>query len=61
MEITRKHKLEKKIEENLVFYDEKHTFMDVKSNNEKILKYYDDFNDNNASKRIINYIENKND
>ena len=57
----RNNKLEKKIEENLVFYDEKHTFMDVKSNNEKILKYYDDFNDNNASKRIINYIENKND
>ena len=57
----RNSKLEQKIEENLVFYDEEHTFMNIKSNNKKIITYYDDFNDSNASKRIINYIENIND
>jgi hypothetical protein len=43
----RNNKLEKKI-------------MGTKSNNKTLLTYYDDFNDNNASRRIINYIENKN-
>ena len=56
----RNNKLEQKIEENLVFFNKEHTFMDIKSNNKKILTYYDHFNDNNASKRIIDYIENKN-
>lgn len=56
----RNNKLEKKIKENLVFYDKEHTFMGTKSNNKTLLTYYDDFNDNNASRRIVNYIENKN-
>ena len=30
--------------------------MDKKSNNKEVLKYFDEYNDNNASKRIINYI-----
>ena len=39
----------------MAFYDEGHTFMDIKSENKNLLKYYTDYSDNNSSKRIINY------
>lgn len=51
--------LEKHINNNLVLYKKDFTFMDEKSNNKEVLKYFDEYNDNNASKRIINYIENE--
>ena len=53
-----KIELEQNISKNLVIYDKDHTFMDTKSNNTKVLTYYDDYNDNKASERIINYLEN---
>ena len=34
-------------------------FRDLVYSNKEILKLYDEFNDNKASKRIINYIENE--
>tara|TARA_R110002167_G_scaffold12641_11_gene53649 strand:- start:437 stop:1564 length:1128 start_codon:yes stop_codon:yes gene_type:complete len=49
---------EKAINKDLVFYDENHTFMSKRSNNNTALKYYTDYNDNQSSKRIINFIEN---
>ena len=58
--LNRNKKLEKDINKNLVFYDKDHTFMDMKSNNKELLKYYTDYkNDNKSSERIINYIENE--
>tara|TARA_Y100000592_G_scaffold98813_1_gene172899 strand:+ start:1507 stop:2625 length:1119 start_codon:yes stop_codon:yes gene_type:complete len=57
--LKRNLKLEKDLSKNLVFYNKNHTFMNVKSDNKKLLKYYSNFNDNKSSKRIINYIENE--
>ncbi len=57
--LKRNKELEKNISKNLVFYDKNHTFMDIKSKNQEILNYYTDYNDNQSSKRIINYIENE--
>ena len=50
--------VEEHIKNNLVLYKEDCIFMEEKSNNLDVLKYFDQFNDNKASKRIINYIEN---
>ena len=57
--LDRNKKFEKNISKHLVFYDKIHTFMDLKSDNEGLLKYYTDFNDSKSSERIINYIENE--
>jgi NAD-dependent SIR2 family protein deacetylase len=57
--LNRNKKFEKNISKNLVFYNKDHTFMNVKSENRSLLKYYTDYSDNNSSKRIINYIENE--
>lgn len=54
----RNKQFEEDISKNLAFYDKDHTFMNIRSNNSKAIKYYTDFNDNQSSKRIINYIEN---
>jgi hypothetical protein len=54
----RNQDLEKHINNNLAFYKDGFTFMKNKSNNSQVLKYFDEFNDNKASKRIIDYIEN---
>ena len=43
----------------MVIYDEDCTFINKSSNNDKVLKYFDDYNDNKASIRIIDYIENE--
>ena len=56
--LKRNKQLEQNISKNLVVYDKDHTFMDIKSNNTRVLTYYDDYNDNKASERIINYLEN---
>ena len=57
-QIERNKKFEENISKNLVFYDKSHTFMNTRSNNTDALTYYDDYNDNRASIRIINYLEN---
>ena len=44
---------------NLVTYDKDCTFMNKLSNSEEVISYFDEFNDNKASERIINYIENE--
>lgn len=54
----RNKSMEEHIEHNLVLYKEDCTFMEEKSNNLDVLKYFDQFHDNKASERIINYIEN---
>lgn len=54
----RNKKFEDDLKENLAFYDKDVIFGREKGNSRNLLKYYDDFNDNNSSKRIINYIEN---
>lgn len=53
----RNQDLEKHINNNLVLYKDDLTFMESKSNNLEVLKYFGDFHDNKASKRIIDYIE----
>jgi len=58
--LSRNKKFEKDISKDLVFYDKGHTFMDIKSKNKNLLKYYTDYSDNKASERIINYIEHEN-
>ena len=55
--LKRNKKLEQTISKNLVSYNKDHTFMDVRSNNSGVLTYYDDYNDNKASERIIDYLE----
>jgi hypothetical protein len=55
----RNQDLERHINDNLVLYKKDFSFMGEKSNNKEVLKYFDEYNDNNASKRIINYIENE--
>lgn len=55
----RNEQFESNLKNNLIFYDTFCTFTDRKSNNSKVLKYFDKFNDKKASKRIINYIENE--
>lgn len=51
---------ESNIASNLAYYDKDCTFMGKSNsiNNKNILKYFDEFNDKKASKRIINYLEN---
>tara|TARA_Y100000361_G_scaffold109482_1_gene99408 strand:+ start:2193 stop:3311 length:1119 start_codon:yes stop_codon:yes gene_type:complete len=55
----RNQKFEDNLKRNLIFYDDFCTFINEKSNNSEVLKYFDEFNDKKASKRIINYIENE--
>ena len=55
----RNKKLSDNINLNLVTYDEECTFMNKLSNSEEVISYFDEFNDNKASERIINYIENE--
>ena len=55
----RNEQFENNLKANLVFYDNFCTFINEKSDNFKVLKYFDNFNDKKASKRIINYIENE--
>tara|TARA_R110001606_G_scaffold375439_2_gene533730 strand:+ start:2319 stop:3437 length:1119 start_codon:yes stop_codon:yes gene_type:complete len=55
----RNEQFESNLKNNLIFYDTFCTFISKKSNNSKVLKYFDKFNDKKASKRIINYIENE--
>ncbi len=55
----RNQEFEKDLKQNLVIYDEDCTFINKSSNNDKVLKYFDDYNDNKASIRIIDYIENE--
>ena len=42
-----------------ITYDKDCTFMNKLSNSEEVISYFDEFNDNKASERIINYIENE--
>ena len=55
----RNNEFEEELKKNLVFYDKDCTFEYKESNNSEVLKYFDEFNDKKASKRIINYIENE--
>lgn len=55
----RVEKFEKNLLNNLVLYEKDCTFTHKKSKNIKVLKYFDEFNDQKASKRIIDYIENE--
>jgi len=55
----RNEKLTKDISLNLATYNEDCILMEPSSNNKNVISYFDEFNDNNASKRIINYIENE--
>lgn len=53
-------KLEKDIKVNLEYYKKGIKFNENNYvNNKYVLKYFDEFNDNKASKRIINYLENE--
>lgn len=56
--LKRNKQFEEKLKENLVFYDSDCIFKHKESCNNKVLEYFDKFNDKKASKRIINYIEN---
>lgn len=56
--LKRNKKLEENINKDLVPYDKEHTFMNTKSNNKEVIKYYTDYHDGKSSKRIIDYIEN---
>ena len=56
---NRNKQFEDNLRKNLIFYNPFCTFIDEKSDNSEVLKYFDEFNDNKASKRIINYIENE--
>ena len=58
--IERKNILLKILETNLISYDNNFNWLDesVNSNNQEILKYFDNFNDFKASERIVNEIEN---
>jgi hypothetical protein len=58
--IERKNILLKILETNLILYDNNFNWLDesVNSNNQEILKYFDNFNDFKASERIVNEIEN---
>jgi len=51
--------LENTLSKYLAFYDSNCTFMGQQSDNKKIIKYFDEFNDGKASQRIIDYIENE--
>lgn len=57
--LRRNKQFEEKLKKNLVFYDRDCIFKHKKSSNNKVLEYFDKFNDKKASKRIINYIENE--
>ena len=54
--IKRNESLEVVIKENLLVYDEKLTFLGKESTNNNLIKYYDDFSDNKASKRIVDFL-----
>ena len=56
----RNKKVEKHIGNNLVSYKKDHIFVEdesYSSNNLELLSYFDEFNDGQASKRIIDYTE----
>ena len=53
----RNKSVEKNIGDWLTSYKEDCTFIEKQSDNLKALKYFDQFHDNKASERIINYIE----
>ena len=53
----RNKSMEEHIENNLVLYQKDLTFLNKKSNNYNVFKYFDEFGDGKASERIINYIE----
>lgn len=55
--IKRNDTLEKSIIDNLILYKEDLSFINKVSTNINLLKYYDEFNDNNASKRIVDFFE----
>jgi len=55
--LNRNENLEKNIFENLIHYSENLDFLNSKSKNENLLKYYDEFNDRHASKRIVDFFE----
>ena len=53
----RNKSVERNIGDWLTSYKEDCTFIEKQSDNLKALKYFDQFHDNKASERIINYIE----
>lgn len=53
----RNEKLELDVKSNLLQYDEELSFLGKKSNNTNLLRYYDDYNDGNASKRIVDFLQ----
>lgn len=58
--IERKNLLIENINDNLIQYDNEFKWLDenIMSNNQEILKYFDNFTDFKASERIVNEIEN---
>lgn len=59
LSIKRNKHFEDQIKKNLPLYDKDCTFTSMTSDNNSVLKYFDDYNDRGASSRIINYIENE--
>lgn len=55
--LIRNKTLEKDILKDLILYNKNLDFINKTSNNKTLLKYYDEFNDQNSSKRIIDYLE----
>lgn len=55
--LNRNKILEKNILENLIPYNKNLDFLNKISNNKNLLKYYDEFNDQKASKRIVDFLE----
>lgn len=55
--LDRNKKLEEIILNNLILYNKDLTFLNQTSNNKNLLKYYDEFNDQKASKRIVDFLE----
>lgn len=59
LSIERNQYFEDQIKKNLPLYNKDCTFTTMTSDNNSVLKYFDDYNDGRASSRIINYIENE--